>query len=211
MNPDLYKNKYRIESSRLNHWDYGSNSPYFITICTRNRENLFGEIWDGEMHLSEMGQEPAKYWQKIPEHFPFVILDEFIVMPNHIHGIIIIDKFEDTADSVDAMNLDTINLDAINQDAINRVSTQVTVNGQENRKDGGITGDKNPMIYENLSRILRWYKGRVKFESRNIQADFAWQPRFHDHIIRNERTFEKIKNYIINNPSNWEKDKFYLK
>ena len=95
MNPDLYNNKYRIESSRLRDWDYGRNASYFVTICTRNREKFFGEILDGEMHLSEMGHEAEKYWQEIPDLFPFVILDEFIVMPNHMHGIAIIDKPND--------------------------------------------------------------------------------------------------------------------
>ena len=86
-----------------------------------------------------------------------------------------------------------------------------TAGDGQNSQHGGITGDHNPMIQENLSRILRWYKGRVTFESRKIHADFSWQPRFHDHIIRDEREFERIKNYIITNPSNWEKDKFYSK
>ena len=99
----------------------------------------------------------------------------------------------------------------IQQDAMNRVSTEVTVGDGHNRPHGGITGDHNPMIQENLFRILRWYKGRVTFESRKIHADFSWQARFHDHIIRDEREFERIKNYIITNPSNWREDKFYSK
>ena len=185
MNPDLYNNKYRIESSRLKNWDYGRNASYFVTICTRNREKFFGEILDGEMHLSEIGQEAEKYWQKIPDLFPFVILDEFIVMPNHMHGIVVIDKPDD--------------------------HTAVIADGGGNSNRGGITGNHNPMTQENLSRILRWYKGRVKFESREIQPDFGWHPRFHDHIIRNQRSFERIRDYIINNPLNWQEDKFYNK
>lgn len=76
-------------------------------------------------------------------------------------------------------------------------------------KIGGITGDKNPMLHDNLSRIIRWYKGRVSFESRKNNADFAWQPRFYDHIIWNEKSYHTIAGYIVNNPLEWEKDKFY--
>ena len=72
-------------------------------------------------------------------------------------------------------------------------------------------GKHNPMIQENLSRILRWCKGRVKYEYGKIQPYFAWQPRFHDRIIRDETAFDRIQNYIINNPSNWKEDKFYKK
>jgi len=64
------------------------------------------------------------------------------------------------------------------------------------------------MLNENLSRIIRWYKGRVTFESRKIHADFRWQSRFHDHIIRNDESFKNITNYIKNNPTNWKEDKF---
>jgi REP element-mobilizing transposase RayT len=87
-----FKGKYRIPSARLQTWDYGNNGAYFLTLCTHNRETYFGNIEDGNMLLSEMGQIAQKHWNEIPEHFPFVILDEFIVMPNHVHGIIIIDK-----------------------------------------------------------------------------------------------------------------------
>src|SRR5258708_33203920 len=89
---DKYQNKYRIPSARLQTWDYGSNAAYFTTICTTNREHFFGEIMNGIMQLSEIGKIANQFWIEIPNHFPFVILDEFIVMPNHIHGIIVIDR-----------------------------------------------------------------------------------------------------------------------
>lgn len=90
--PDKFRNKYRISSARLRNWDYGSNAIYFVTICTQNREHYFGEIADGQMNLSETGKMANRFWFEIPNHFPFVQLGEFVVMPNHVHGIIIIDK-----------------------------------------------------------------------------------------------------------------------
>ncbi len=90
-----FQNKYRIESARLSSWNYGWNGAYFVTICTQNRELFFGEISKRKMHLSEIGRITDTCWKDIPNHFPFVHLGEFVVMPNHVHGIIIVDKPND--------------------------------------------------------------------------------------------------------------------
>src|SRR6056297_1854579 len=87
-----FKNTWRIETTRLQNWDYGWNGHYFITICTSERECFFGSIENHTMHLSETGIMAQHFWNKIPEHFPFVLLDAFVVMPNHVHGIVTINK-----------------------------------------------------------------------------------------------------------------------
>jgi hypothetical protein len=87
-------------------------------------------------------------------------------------------------------------------DAMNRVSTT------DRALSGGATGERNPMLHQNLSTIVRWYKGRMSFEARRIHADFAWQSRFHDHVIRDAENHEKIRYYILNNPLSWDKDRF---
>ncbi len=186
-----FKNKYRIPSSRLQNWDYGANGAYFITICTQNRENFFGEIAETQFIASELGMLAEKYWLEIPEHFPYVELGNFVIMPNHVHGILIIDK---------------------NASVSAETETRLIASLPETiYKTGGFAGDKTPMLHDNISRIIRWYKGRCSFEMKKIHVDFGWQPRFHDHIIRNEKSFETIQNYIENNPLNWNKDKFYGK
>jgi len=167
----LYKGKYRIESTRLKNWDYSRDGNYFITICTQNRAHFFGEIVNHKMILSQTGRFAEKHWLEIPAHFSFASLDAFVVMPDHIHGIVVID-------------------------AINRVSTI-------NR--GGITKHHNPMLHNNLPRIIRWYKGRTTFESRQIDPKFSWQPRYYDHVIRNETALNNIRRYIKNNPKMWNK------
>ena len=97
---DKFRGKYRIKSARWEKWDYGWNGAYFVTIVTQNRLHYFGRIIDGEMQLSDLGKIAQKFWYEIPVHFPFVVLDAFVVMPNHIHGIIIIDKHDvETPDS----------------------------------------------------------------------------------------------------------------
>jgi putative transposase len=86
----LFKNKYRIESTRLKGWDYRSAGYYFVTICTQNRVHYFGEVAKGDMRLSIVGEIAARFWTEIPSHHTQVELDEFVVMPNHVHGIIVI-------------------------------------------------------------------------------------------------------------------------
>lgn len=186
---DKFKNKYRISSIRLQSWDYGCNGSYFITICTKNREHFFGEIVDGEMHLNDSGKLAEQFWMNIPNQFPFIELGNFVIMPNHVHGILIIDKNANFTVSVENR------LIASPQPAI--------------KNYGGITGIKNPMFHENISRIIRWYKGRCSFEIRKSVSYFEWQSRFHDHIIRDAKSFDTIQNYIANNPINWGKDKFH--
>ena len=203
----LYKNKYRIESARLKNWDYSSSGNYFITICTQKRAHFLGEIVDNEMILSQTGKYANKYWLEIPVHFSYATLDAFVIMPDHIHGIVVINQH----------NRDAINrvstTESINHvsttESINRVSTTESINRVYNTipkpGTGGITKQHNPMLHDNLSRIIRWYKGRATFESRQIDPKFSWQPRFYDHVIRNEIALYNIRRYIKNNPNMWNK------
>lgn len=185
-----YRGKYRVETTRLKNWDYGWNGSYFVTICTKDRYCFFGHVRDGKFIANHLGDLAHQYWMEMPDHYSFVELDEFTVMPNHVHGIVVINR----TDGIDAIN---------RRDAINRVSTTTTTGG------GGATGKHNPMLQENLSRVMRWYKGRVSFECRKTNPEFGWQARFYDHIIRDESSYHKIKSYIRNNPRNWKNDKFY--
>ena len=203
---DKFQNKYRIPSARWQTWDYGSNGAYFITICTQNRRHFFGEIIDSTipdesiMHLNDMGEIAEKYWVEIPQHFPFVSLGNFVIMPNHMHGILIIDNptIVQTRLIASLSDLQSPTPESTSEN-----------NSTPTTKTGGITGDKNPMFHENISRIIRWYKGRCSFEIRKTHSDFGWQSRFYDHIIRNSASYENIQNYISNNPRNWNKDKFH--
>jgi REP element-mobilizing transposase RayT len=90
-----YKNKYRIATIRLKNYDYSQNGCYFVTICTKDKQKYFGNIENEKMVLNEIGEIVEKFWLEIPKHFPSVVLDEFVIMPNHVHGIIIINKLAD--------------------------------------------------------------------------------------------------------------------
>lgn len=189
-----FQHKYRIPSARLQSWDYGSDGYYFITICTAHMEHYFGEVRDGEMIHNELGKIADKYWEEIPVRFPFVELGNYVVMPNHVHGILIINKPM-------ANNVETRLIASLPQPLPNDLP-------DVQKKRGGITAEKNPMFHDNISRVIRWYKGCCSFECRKIHADFGWQSRFYDHIIRDAQSFENIQHYIETNPQKWGKDKF---
>ena len=195
---DKFLNKYRIPTARLQNWDYGWNGYYFITVCTAIRDYYFGDIVNGKMESSKIGKIAYRFLLEIPQRYSYSKLDVFVIVPNHIHAIIIIDKNENECDRLDVM-------DCI--DAINRVSTK---HKQFPPKHGGITGNANPMLHNNISRIINWFKGRVTFESHKIDKNFAWQSRFYDHIIRSENSHKALQNYIVNNPNNWKNDEYYL-
>jgi len=184
-----------MSSTRLQNWDYGWNASYFITICTQNRAYYFGDIANTKMQLSEIGEIAQKYWLEIPNHFPFVEMGEFIVMPNHVHGIIVINKFNDGRNNR-KNDVETPNL-GVSTIPKNTTNTTVTAPASEKWKPA------------TLGVIINQYKRIVTINARKIHSDFGWQSRFHDHIIRNEKSFQKIENYILDNPLKWTDDKFY--
>jgi putative transposase len=182
-----FKNKYRIESTRLKNWDYGNSAAYFITICSANREHFFGKSENQDIILSAIGSIVEQEWVKTPEIRPDMNLElgEFVVMPNHFHGIIFIGNNE--FNGGDAMR---------RVPNMHRVSTD------------GIYKNEFGSQSKNLSSILRGFKSAVTVQARNINPEFGWQSRFHDHIIRNSKSYDAISQYIINNPKKWIDDEF---
>lgn len=175
-------------------WDYGWNAAYFITANTKYGVHYFGDVVNEKMKLSAIGKIAEKYWYKIPNHFPFVKLDAFVVMPNHIHGIIIIDKPNDGMQNTTTKNTITQNVETQNFASLPSKPSPKNKFGPQSK---------------NLASIVRGYKIGVTKNAKIINPMWKWQERFYDHIIRDEQSFERITNYIINNSKNWGKDKFY--
>ncbi len=217
----LFRGKYRIESARLKGYDYASPGAYFVTICTQNREHFFGGIEGENMQLSDMGKIAENIWRKIPDHFVNMTLDEFVVMPNHVHGVIHILDSDDhrnemTGDSISSNRrggIDSDNdarLSPTPSDAINRVNNATADKSSLRRRDAinrVSTNISTRAGAPSLSRIIRWYKGRTTYEIRkNGNPHFAWQARFHDHIVRDDVSLNRIRAYIRENPRNWVQD-----
>jgi len=189
---EKFQGKYRIPSARLPHWDYRWAGAYFITICTQNREHFFGEVVNGQMKLSYTGVIADILWHQIPHHSKNVELGAFVVMPNHIHGVVIInnpDPFYAVVETLHATSLPP---------------TDATSLRTPNQKFSIISPKSN-----SVSAIIRSYKSAVTKHAHRLGFTFQWQTRFYDHIIRDERSFQTISNYIENNPVNWREDKFF--
>ncbi|MEN8119517.1 MAG: transposase [Bacteroidota bacterium] len=195
MNNGLYQNKYRIASARWQNWDYRWNAAYFITGNTKNRVHYFGEIVNKKMQLSNIGVIADIFWHEIKNHAKHVELGAFVVMPNHLHGILILN---DPNNFNKNKNND---LDVETRHTLSLESERRTI-GQKRFQNQG----KN-----SVSSIIGSYKSAISKHAHRLGFEFDWQGRFHDHVIRDKEEYQRIHNYIINNPEKWEDDKFYDK
>ena len=202
---ELFDDRYRIKSLRLTERDYSQAGSYFITLCTQWRKSCFGEVVDGDVKLNNIGKIVQDIWLEIPYHFENVELDVCLIMPNHLHWIITINNIVETSihgvSSKHAINWNKWH--AINRNewhAINRVSTH----------KWWFAWDKNPMNNKNsLSYIIRWLKWKTSFLIKEYDFTFKWQANYYEHVIRNEKDLERIRNYIMNNPWKWRNDEYY--
>jgi putative transposase len=194
---ELFKEKYRIQSARCPNWDYSSDGAYFITICTDRWEPFFGKIENQRVILSGAGQTAEQFWKELPSHFPFIQMDVFVIMPNHTHGILIIDK----------MKLHPP-LSLLQADPGGNRSTEAQkyYNNKKSELMGKISPKKGT-----ISTIIRSYKSACTNEINKTDPglNFKWQSRFHDHIIRDKQSHQYIREYILSNPAKWNDDMFF--
>lgn len=190
-NPEIHHRR----SIRLQGYDYSQAGAYFITICCQDRISRFGHIQNGEMHLNEFGQIAHDEWIKLSERFPNFELDVFQIMPNHLHGIIVLKDINDNAVGAElAPALFPPVLDDISPIVIGaEASPAPTI--------ADIIGAYKSLVFKNCLTI---------YKSKNEIMGKLWQRNYYEHIIRNEQTYLTIANYIITNPLTWNQDKFYL-
>ena len=162
------------KSIRLKNYDYTKHNGYFITICVQDMESIFGVIKDNKVILNELGNRANEFWLEIPKHFHNVVIDQYVIMPNHIHGIIgIIDDFFLKKSSVGVQYIEP------------RLSKfQGTVKGS-------------------IGSIIRSYKASVTRWANLKEFRFKWQRNYYDRIIRTEKELENIRGYIFYNPLKW--------
>jgi putative transposase len=175
-------------SVRLKSYDYAQAGAYFITLCTHGRACLFGEITNGAMHLNEWGEIVRDEWEKSSAIRVEIELDAFVIMPNHLHGIVCI-----------------VDPNTINGDRANRSFPDVGANGRSplSRKNMGS---------KTLSSFVAGYKSAVTKrinECRQTPGVSVWQRNYYEHIIRNEAQWNRICEYIALNPTRWLEDENY--
>jgi len=177
-------NKHHRHSIRLQGYDYSSEGAYFVTICVKDRECLFGKIQNEQMILNEYGKIVEQCWLNLPNHYHNIVLDAYIIMPNHFHGIIFI---VDSSDN---------NVRAINVRAIHESPRQ-----QQRRK----------MLLPKIIGRFKMNSAKQINQIRNMPGVPVWQRNYYEHIIRNEESLNNIRNYIINTPSKWFNDEYSSK
>ncbi|MDR0612597.1 MAG: transposase [Dysgonamonadaceae bacterium] len=204
-------NKHHRRSIRLKEYDYSQTGLYFVTICVQNRECVLGKIIDGKINLSSLGIIADVLWHEIKNHANNADLGEFTVMPNHIHGIILLgcndggdgDDNGDGGDNggdgggggVGARH--ALPLHAEHAERMERMEQQMQSRFQNQGKN-------------TLSSIVGSYKSAVSKHAHRLGFTFSWQRNYYEHIIRNEQSHQNISNYIIHNPEKWQDDKFYV-
>jgi len=179
----LFRDRYRIPSTRLKHWDYGKPAFYFVTICTDARYPFFGTISNHAMYMTVLGDIVHNNWSHIPEHFSNIHLNEFIVMPDHIHGVIVID----TVPEVETL--------------------QCNVSTRNTHVTDPHMSDISPKP-GSLPTVIRSFKSACAYtiHKNHPYSGFAWQSRYHEHIIRNDDELLRIREYIRDNPKNYDVD-----
>ena len=154
--------KHHRRSVRLKGYDYSRPGAYFVTLCTHDRESLFGEICNGLTHLNRMGLIVQRTWFDLPHHYPHIVLDAMVIMPNHLHGVIVLTE-----------------------------------------------GDEAAKPRQGLPEIVRAFKS---YSARRINALRrtpglpVWQRSYYEHIVRDQEDWERIREYIFNNPQEWDRD-----
>ena len=260
---DRFRGKYRIESNRLRGWNYSSDGIYFITIVTAGRECVFGEIQSNQMIYNAFGKIAVAEWHKSFEMRQELFLDEFILMPNHLHAIVVLDGGGKCNNNFDIRGGDVCDFDCGEKrgydcddargfdcndacdfdcrDARPCVSTDPnpgstpgstpgpdpgSIPGSNINSNPDPTTDSNAKKSTNIpqrqpksiSSFVAGYKSAVvnkiddyiddnKLKTNKYNRNNPlWQSNYHDHIIRDNESYHKIKNYIINNPGNWRED-----
>ena len=186
MNANFDSDRRSRRSIRLTGYDYSRAGAYFVTVCTHDRTLLFGEIANGEMRLNDSGRLVHEIWDGLPEHYLHVDLDAFVIMPNHIHGIIFLTPGSGVMGT--GMNGDDVS---------------------NSGSGGSRAGLKPAPTRHGLPEVVRAFKtfsARRINEYRQTLGTAVWQRNYYEHIIRNECDLNRIRQYIIDNPAKWPED-----
>jgi len=201
------------QSIRLKGYDYSRVGAYFVTICTQGRACLFGEVVGGAMRMSAAGQMTLSEWEALPTRFPTIELGAFVVMPNHVHGIIVITPVgaglvparndPADADGVDTDGADADGVDTDGADTDGADTDGADANGATTRVAptvGGVVG-----AFKSWTTVL--YTRGVKQSAWPAFRGRLWQRNYYEHVIRNEESLMRIHQYIVENPLRWAMDR----
>jgi putative transposase len=203
-------------SIRLRGYDYSLAGAYFITICTHHRESLFGDIVNGAMLLNDAGRMVQTVWDEMPIHYDGIETDEFVVMPNHIHAVAIIVGAGPRACPIvsgpRACRTDhgqPSEPGDATQEGHPRGGAPTTLLQLDAAGRGGRTLSLPDVVHRWKTMTTRWYADGVKNSGWQPFHGRLWQRNYWEHIIRNETELNRIREYIQNNPTQWESDRLH--
>jgi REP element-mobilizing transposase RayT len=192
----------RRQSLRLRNHDYAQPGAYYVTLCTQRRVCLFGRVVDGQMHTNDLADIITACWFDLPDHYGHVLLDAFVVMPNHIHAVIVLRDYDDGV-------LDNT-MDTTVGAGLRPAPT--AINDADSADDDGPSLNNSVPQRHALPEIVRALKTfsstRIN-QCRRRPCARLWQRGYYDHVVRSERDLERIRLYIQNNPARWTLDKYY--
>lgn len=204
--------KHRRRSIRLEGYDYSQPGTYFITICTQSKEYLFGDIVDGEMVLNEAGQMVQGVWDELPMHYPDIATDAFTIMPNHIHGIIIIQP-SGVGPSSSTVGAGPRACPGGEAPSSNAGPPSPAAESPHRGQPQGVAPTKTMSLPDVVHRFktltTKRYADGVKHNGWKPFPGRLWQRNYWEHIVHNERELHRIREYIVNNPAKWESDPLY--
>ena len=197
----------RRRNMRLRNYDYSQPGAYFVSICVQHRKCLFGTITDGKMQLNEIAQIVVECWKHIPQHFPSVKLGDYVIMPNHMHGIIAWDIPK------------TISLHPSKNTRDRRGEVPSPTNRKNMTSTSNRRGEvpspvnrKDKIPSPSLGKIVAYFKYQSTKhinQHNNISRTRIWQRNYHDHVIRDDKDLQRLRQYIQNNPMKWELDQLH--
>ncbi|MEM7772159.1 MAG: transposase [Cyanobacteria bacterium P01_E01_bin.6] len=194
--------RHRRRSIRLKGYDYKAPGAYFITICTHQRERLFGEVVDGEMQLNRLGERVHACWLQLPNHFSRLQLDAYVVMPNHIHGILMLTDPSDGDCRGDAFDH---KFSGLTKTCFPNASPlRDSCNDHGDRPNGTRPGSISAIVQNFKSISTR----RIN-QIRHTPGTPIWQRNFYEHVVRNNTSMQVIRRYIQNNPASWKNDSLH--
>lgn len=177
-------------SIRLKGYDYRSNGAYFITLCTENRRHLFGSILNAELVPTPAGKIAEDRWFALPDHHPGLVLDAFVVMPDHIHAIIVLDRPAPPEPTKKAHPFLEQQPDRV---IVANAASPTRPNGAPSGSLGAIVGSYRSSVTRHINAL------------HGTPGASVWQRDYWEHIIRDDRALFYIRRYIKNNPANWRK------
>lgn len=197
-------------SVRLQAYDYRQPGFYYITICVDERKCLLGNIVDGEVHLSAAGSIVQAEWNKLPERFRYIQLDHAVIMPNHVHGIVVFTgpQVKQIGDTPIAKVPERFRQYLNSAGEVQRVALDKLHPTSKNSSQ--IEQENTVQTLPTLGEVVRTFKAAATYRIRTTtNTTFSWQSGMHEHVIRDPRDLDRIREYIASNPVNWQEDKLY--